>query len=78
MHNVHTYILTKQISCDLIFKKILQGLRRCLNNPIVTELLTNGKRTIYTYTKWLQTYAHTDQFLVEMFQNHGLKEWISL
>ena len=21
---------------------------------------------------------HSDQFLVEMFQNHGLKEWISL
>ena len=25
-----------------------------------------------------QVPAHSDRFLIEMFQNHGLKEWISL
>ena len=61
MH-VLTYILTKQIIRDLIFKKILQCLR-CLNNPIMTGPLMSGKTTNYhllspyTYKKWLQIYV---------------------
>ena len=65
--------------CASVCKSMRQKFHACTNistNP--NRALQSQLGLVVRLIEGWNSYPHSDRFLIEMFQNHGLKEWISL